>query len=214
MVTDRQCNYYAAFYIVRSRVWCLISSSNSLCFDQPRNFPSSRTHQLRLVERRFFSPMRRSLPFSRELSRDYSTNFRRTTAVLRGRKEYSLVLFWLGVDASLFFLRRKRAHIGKENCADDDLELLLLGGRETTARNVETIYRRALELVIILLLRRFHSVIDVTATSQCDDNEKDKRAALFRRFISPRFLCLTTSCCYHLVTLSEIKNTGKRTSRI
>jgi len=140
---------------------------NSLCFWQQQKQSFFRnTNQLCFVDA-FSRAKFMSMPFCTvrmpfdKLLYDYS-NFHWISAVcidLGKICRYSLVRKLSLEQFSQAWYRRKILPTTSSSISN-------FSQRPTTVRNVETIYRWALELVIILLLLRFHSVIGVTATSQ------------------------------------------------
>jgi len=111
----------------------------------------------------FFLHKFASAPFIRtsfnKLSHVYSTNFRQTYIYIVDSYKFQKEL------PTLFGIEFGPSTVSKENFADNVVvvDLKLFPAADETVRNVETIYRSALELVIILLLLRFHSVIGVTS---------------------------------------------------
>lgn len=144
---------------------CLAFASHLLCFGQLlRN-----TNQLWFVD--ISSCVKfASMPFYiawtlfNKLSHDY-WNFCRTWIVCTGIRRNCFLVHELGRDMQLPRAPRRRKILPTTS-----LSTWNFFRWPTTVRNVETIYRWALELVIILLLLRFHS-----ATRCSNDNEENER---------------------------------------
>lgn len=115
-----------------------------------------------------------------KLSHDYWTNFCQTWIVCTGTRRNCFLVHELGRDMQLPRAPRRRKILPTTS-----LSTWNFFRWPTTVRNVRTIYRWALELVIILLLLRFHSAIGVVTITRKTD------AYRFWYLISCRFFLLT-----------------------